>query len=621
MQTIVRPRFYCGQLLTDLDMSALVDWTRQRLGLVRHRDGWGVVCGLDVRGTPGRPTTVTIRPGYAVGALGNDILVGHDHTLDLAAVAEDEQKENTLTVDVLLDYGERDTDPHTTFAKSCCAETAACENSRTREGFHAYARRAEEPVDAAAWKLGYDACLGVVDEFRKRFPSFDPKFGKDMQRWLWQWIDKRTPRIWCDLRSRVTATPSEKDLTQWLFELVQEARGAYLTGPCETPCDGVRLARAELTRVKNVWGIRTIDVYPPYRRPLSTDAWPAPLGSVNAAQMIWHRWPEACTRFADLGVKVTGTSTFTVPATVAALRSALACDPFIPCHDAVKIELYGPEQRVVGFCGGDRPLAVAVFKKAKQGYARPGANVDYEVRVRNDDETNVDIVVVDSGWPTWKEQGTLKPGEEVSYNYAVPTSAGATGTVKNTVSVTAKAGTRQRVVTAQTTLPVPRIRLEKSGPKKAVPGAVVQFRFRVYNDSEHVTLPIAVGDNVLGPIGQAEVGPGEHHDFPLRNWEVPKTVTGPQTNQAAAEAIVDGQVVAEAGPVAHTVHVMPDVTGRELILISGIAERRAEILRAGGIRNLVELAEATPTRVRELLPDLSERVVQQWIDQAKEATR
>jgi hypothetical protein len=47
-ESLLRPRFFCGQLLTDADMTALTAWVRARLRLTAERTGWGVACGLAV---------------------------------------------------------------------------------------------------------------------------------------------------------------------------------------------------------------------------------------------------------------------------------------------------------------------------------------------------------------------------------------------------------------------------------------------------------------------------------------------------------------------------------------------------------------------------------------------
>ncbi|NIQ59647.1 MAG: hypothetical protein GWN71_41855, partial [Gammaproteobacteria bacterium] len=85
LDCIERPRFYCGQLLTDDDLGDLVGWTREKLALARYRQGWGVVCGLRVRCDPRRPAGVLVAPGYAVSCCGDDVVVCRETPVDLAA--------------------------------------------------------------------------------------------------------------------------------------------------------------------------------------------------------------------------------------------------------------------------------------------------------------------------------------------------------------------------------------------------------------------------------------------------------------------------------------------------------------------------------------------------------
>jgi len=94
LDCIVRPNFFCGQLLTDADLGATVEWARTRFSLSRYRHGWGVVCGLDVtcasprnRGNCCDDTkgpTVWLNPGYAIDCCGNDLVVCEPMPIDLA---------------------------------------------------------------------------------------------------------------------------------------------------------------------------------------------------------------------------------------------------------------------------------------------------------------------------------------------------------------------------------------------------------------------------------------------------------------------------------------------------------------------------------------------------------
>lgn len=58
----------------------------------RHLHGWGIVCGLEVNcGPDGRQTKrrhVTVKPGYAIDCMGNDVLIKQDAPLDLLTMIQ-----------------------------------------------------------------------------------------------------------------------------------------------------------------------------------------------------------------------------------------------------------------------------------------------------------------------------------------------------------------------------------------------------------------------------------------------------------------------------------------------------------------------------------------------------
>jgi hypothetical protein len=85
LECLVRPRFFCGQLLTDADLTALVEWSRAHFRLARHRHGWGVVCGLEVTRDPSTPAGVLVGPGYGIDCCGNEVLLCEPLAYSLAA--------------------------------------------------------------------------------------------------------------------------------------------------------------------------------------------------------------------------------------------------------------------------------------------------------------------------------------------------------------------------------------------------------------------------------------------------------------------------------------------------------------------------------------------------------
>ena len=153
LDCIVRPRYYCGQLLTDADLTAGVAWSQEKFRLGRRREGWGVACGLEVSCGP-QPGLVTIHPGYAVDCCGDDIVVCAETTLDLNALLQQPPKEcdpttgksrvqvgktvkggDWVIVDVSIAYAEENIIPATTLGRAACGQAGQCEFSRTKEGY------------------------------------------------------------------------------------------------------------------------------------------------------------------------------------------------------------------------------------------------------------------------------------------------------------------------------------------------------------------------------------------------------------------------------------------------------------------------------------------------------
>ena len=212
LDCIVKPHFFCGQLLTDADLSALLKWARDRFGLSRYRHGWGVVCGLDVRCDPNVSTGVIVTPGYAVDCCGDDIIVCKSASLDLKEACREDadpcadlrrqvqrvgqgipipegnvkripgsgsESVNAIeggprAVDIYLRYDETPSDPTTALGRSSCKQVAECEYSRTRESYTLsweFGVAGSDPVRARAekWHEGYEQCLDVLTKFGKHF--------------------------------------------------------------------------------------------------------------------------------------------------------------------------------------------------------------------------------------------------------------------------------------------------------------------------------------------------------------------------------------------------------------------------------------------------------------------
>jgi hypothetical protein len=79
-----RPQYFCGQLLSDADLTLEETYFREKNKLY-HRtiDGFGVVCGLRMRCDGDCKGKITIGDGYAIDCCGNDLVVCEPRTFDV----------------------------------------------------------------------------------------------------------------------------------------------------------------------------------------------------------------------------------------------------------------------------------------------------------------------------------------------------------------------------------------------------------------------------------------------------------------------------------------------------------------------------------------------------------
>jgi hypothetical protein len=144
----VRPRFFAGQLLTEDDLSLLVDYMAGKDRLHnRMISGPGVVCGLEVACEPCGGGTVIVRPGHALDCCGNDIVVSCKEKVDVNALVR-ELRISSLGVDcgdpcddgdrtygLYIRYEEMPVDPVAPYATEEPCPTPGCVPSRIQEGY------------------------------------------------------------------------------------------------------------------------------------------------------------------------------------------------------------------------------------------------------------------------------------------------------------------------------------------------------------------------------------------------------------------------------------------------------------------------------------------------------
>ena len=79
-----RPSYFCGQLLSDADLTLQETYFREKNKLY-HRtiDGYGVVCGLRMRCEANCNGRISIGDGYAIDCCGNDLVVCEPRSFDV----------------------------------------------------------------------------------------------------------------------------------------------------------------------------------------------------------------------------------------------------------------------------------------------------------------------------------------------------------------------------------------------------------------------------------------------------------------------------------------------------------------------------------------------------------
>lgn len=356
LECLVRPNFFCGQMLTDADLTAMVEWTRKRLALARYRDGWGVVCGLDV--SCGPPSgggssccddagpAVYLNPGYAIDCCGNDLVVCEPLRVDLSSMcrpAEDPcdpqpkpstpkdpqdagakegptdcfefAKGDLFAVQLNLRYDEDLTQGQRAMFRSGCSDVGLCEYTRVLERpcVHLEIVAIDNTYDEKIEEKWLDAFRNRLKEELERIRTLLGQGPDAVVRHL-----RRHPpyqlcfieEIVCCLREQQAADKSWAAgklgvgtylLLDWMLR--------ELECPCPScrPDTGVPLSRVLLRRTevrgRTVCKVLLIDSRIPYRRPLHKDPCrPIPEGKFDLAPLLWQSPEFARSRLYPLGV-------------------------------------------------------------------------------------------------------------------------------------------------------------------------------------------------------------------------------------------------------------------------------------------------------------------------------
>jgi hypothetical protein len=410
LECLIRPRFFCGQMLTDADLTALVDWSRAHFRLARQRHGWGVVCGLEVTCHTSASAGVLIRPGYAIDCCGNAIVLCEPVKVDLtdacpkidcfdprrppptfiseisrvSVITEkpDEAQEalkaykpaerrpaaaqltGTRAVDLFLHYAEEGAAPQSALRNGAC-NGGACEDSRTREGYRVSWKLVDENAETAFapadWLARNPRRRKEFSALMERLPKIE--FAATRKHELEGFLAGRTGGSLCFLEEGIREATDEHlagpMLYQALYWLYVDDLFSTLAAGCAScdPATGVPLARVWLRGADATHPCRValIDAFPPHRRPIGPDATrDAPVGWADMSDLVGMPWDRAAVELRMRGFDPQQKLHQIASADKAMLAELIDATPFVPylkgTADALCVDLSGGMgTRLVGF--------------------------------------------------------------------------------------------------------------------------------------------------------------------------------------------------------------------------------------------------------------------------------
>jgi hypothetical protein len=330
LECLVRPNFFCGQMLTDADLAAMVEWTRSRLALARYRDGWGIACGLELScSAPGGAASccgdnatesgpaVYLNAGYALDCCGNDLVVCEPIKVNLGPVcrpADDPcdprartastpqavpgaqgegaqadclrlKPEDLVVVQLSLRYHEDLAQGQRAMFRGACSDDGPCQYARVLEHPCVHlevikpGEAQDDQSDEERWQAGFKRRLELeVDAIRAAVVG-----GMDA---VLQYIRHNPPYQFCFLEDmacclRKKETEKEKTSAEDRLHIAKLLFMDWLLRQLQCPCsnclpdDGVPLGRIILRRSvvagRTLCSVAMIDQGAAYRRALRKD--------------------------------------------------------------------------------------------------------------------------------------------------------------------------------------------------------------------------------------------------------------------------------------------------------------------------------------------------------------
>lgn len=399
LDCLTRPNFFSGQLLTDVDLKSLVDWIQSKSALQRFREGWGVVCGLEVTCSHKHKeqSRVYVSEGYAVDCCGRDIVVCDPIWYDFKCEEPFDpccrEPEPTLQPP----YRDKDNKPGREVPHLGCiplSELRAFElcllfDEQMRAGQRAMVRGNCYPMDDCQFtrvkEKGKLVATEITDPCAQQPARFEDKYRRDLKmfldelgkykssaRTLLEYVSGKldsfcfVEECLCEIVEKERDKPGKTRLgPDWIFYIVQDWRNHYLQCLCEsckgTVCEdaGVPLARVWVWNKQKddcrVCKVVYIDSYPPYRRHLARDCWSSYPGCVDLSRYIWREVDEVKQQLCEEGFSNVSIAEFdrgSVEGLASHPEKDLIC---APCGSALTVRTYADlcgRQRVVTFEGG-----------------------------------------------------------------------------------------------------------------------------------------------------------------------------------------------------------------------------------------------------------------------------
>jgi hypothetical protein len=343
LECLIRPNFFCGQLLTDRDLKVFLDWVSAKAALQRFREGWGVVCGLETTcgHLEGEHNRVYAGEGYAVDCCGRDIVVcepiWYDFQCDtLTDPCCREKKvvalpgaagpkrvqpagvtrlgsiplEELRAFDLCLVSDEQMTGGQRAMVRGNCAPMDDCQFTRVKETGKLAAKEVADPFAPAR--------SHEIDDYRLKLRDFLESLYKNSNTplTLLTFLSGKLHSFcfledWLCKLSRPAGGPPADWQDDIFPYIVQDFRNHYFLCSCvscaSNSCDGdgVPLSRVWIWDRKDancrMCKVVYIESRPPFRRPLSRACRPTEPGCLDVSPYIWRDRDEVAGELKQIG--------------------------------------------------------------------------------------------------------------------------------------------------------------------------------------------------------------------------------------------------------------------------------------------------------------------------------